>query len=65
MENWGSWGACSLTCGAGSQTRSRTHEINRAAAATGEVKGSYLNITAATYEEVVKRAEYAKNLFPR
>jgi ribulose-bisphosphate carboxylase large chain len=34
--------------------------INRAAAATGEVKGSYLNITAATMEEVYKRAEYAK-----
>merc|ERR1712125_89008 len=34
--------------------------INRASAATGEVKGSYLNITAATMEEVYKRAEYAK-----
>jgi len=34
--------------------------INRASAATGEVKGSYLNITAATMEEVIKRAEYAK-----
>ena len=34
--------------------------INRAATATGEVKGSYLNITAATMEEVYKRAEYAK-----
>jgi ribulose-bisphosphate carboxylase large chain len=32
--------------------------INRAAAATGEVKGSYLN-TAGTMEEVYKRA-YAK-----
>jgi ribulose-bisphosphate carboxylase large chain len=36
--------------------------INRAAAATGEVKGSYLNITAGTMEEVYARAEYAKNL---
>jgi ribulose-bisphosphate carboxylase large chain len=36
--------------------------INRASAATGEVKGSYLNITAATMEEVYKRAEYAKNV---
>jgi ribulose-bisphosphate carboxylase large chain len=34
--------------------------INRASAATGEVKGSYLNVTAATMEEVYKRAEYAK-----
>jgi ribulose-bisphosphate carboxylase large chain len=34
--------------------------INRASAATGEVKGSYLNITASTMEEVYKRAEYAK-----
>jgi ribulose-bisphosphate carboxylase large chain len=36
--------------------------INRAAAATGEVKGSYLNITAATMEEMIIRAEYAKEL---
>nr|AGT21396.1 ribulose-1,5-bisphosphate carboxylase/oxygenase large subunit [Sellaphora pupula]AGT21397.1 ribulose-1,5-bisphosphate carboxylase/oxygenase large subunit [Sellaphora pupula] len=34
--------------------------INRASAATGEVKGSYLNITAGTMEEVYKRAEYGK-----
>jgi len=34
--------------------------INRAAAVTGEVKGSYLNITAATMEEMYTRAEYAK-----
>jgi ribulose-bisphosphate carboxylase large chain len=33
--------------------------INRAAA-TGEVKGSYLNVTAGTMEEVYKRAAYAK-----
>ncbi len=36
--------------------------INRAAAATGEVKGSYLNITAATMEEMYERAEFAKEL---
>ena len=36
--------------------------INRAAAATGEVKGSYLNITAATIEEMYERAEFAKEL---
>merc|ERR1712003_405701 len=29
--------------------------INRASAATGETKGSYLNVTAATMEEVYKR----------
>ena len=36
--------------------------ITRASAATGEVKGSYLNITAGTMEEVYTRAEYAKEL---
>src|SRR6476620_500086 len=36
--------------------------INRAAAATGEVKGSYLNTTAGTMEEVYARAEYAKSV---
>jgi len=34
--------------------------INRAAAASGEVKGSYLNVTAATMEEMYERADYAK-----
>jgi ribulose-bisphosphate carboxylase large chain len=34
--------------------------INRASAASGEVKGSYLNCTAATMEEMYERAEYAK-----
>jgi ribulose-bisphosphate carboxylase large chain len=34
--------------------------INRAAAATGEVKGSYLNITAGTMDEVLTRAEFGK-----
>jgi ribulose-bisphosphate carboxylase large chain len=36
--------------------------INRAVAATGEVKGSYLNVTAATIEEMYTRAEYAKQI---
>jgi len=36
--------------------------IMRASAATGEVKGSYLNITAGTMEEVYTRAEYAREL---
>jgi ribulose-bisphosphate carboxylase large chain len=36
--------------------------INRAVAATGEVKGSYLNVTANTMEEMYARAEYAKEL---
>lgn len=36
--------------------------IMRASAATGEVKGSYLNVTAATMEDVYERAEYAKEL---
>jgi len=34
--------------------------INRASAASGEVKGSYLNVTAATMEEMYERADYAK-----
>jgi ribulose-bisphosphate carboxylase large chain len=36
--------------------------VNRAAAATGEVKGHYLNVTAGTMEEMYKRAEFAKEL---
>jgi ribulose-bisphosphate carboxylase large chain len=36
--------------------------INRAVAVTGEVKGSYLNVTAATMEEMYKRSEYAKEM---
>jgi len=36
--------------------------VNRAEAATGEVKGTYLNITAATMEEMYERAEFAKQL---
>jgi ribulose-bisphosphate carboxylase large chain len=36
--------------------------INRAAAKTGAVKGSYLNVTAATMEEMYERAEFAREL---
>ncbi len=36
--------------------------VNRAAQATGEVKGHYLNVTAATMEEMYERAEFAKEL---
>ena len=36
--------------------------VNRAACMTGEVKGSYLNVTAATMEEMYARAEFAKSL---
>jgi ribulose-bisphosphate carboxylase large chain len=35
--------------------------INKAAAKTGAVKGSYLNVTA-TMEEMYERAEFAKEL---
>jgi ribulose-bisphosphate carboxylase large chain len=35
--------------------------VNRSAAAkTGEVKGSYLNVTAGTMENMYERAEFAK-----
>jgi ribulose-bisphosphate carboxylase large chain len=36
--------------------------VNKAQAATGEVKGSYLNITAGTMEGMYERAELAKEL---
>merc|ERR1711937_204921 len=36
--------------------------INRAAAATGEVKGSYLNITAVNNDEMITRGDFAKEL---
>jgi ribulose-bisphosphate carboxylase large chain len=36
--------------------------VNKAQAATGEVKGTYLNVTAGTMEEMYKRAEFAKEL---
>jgi ribulose-bisphosphate carboxylase large chain len=36
--------------------------VNRAQAATGEIKGTYLNITAGTMEAMYERAEFAKEL---
>src|SRR6201996_1355635 len=36
--------------------------VSRAEAVTGEVKGSYMNVTAGTMEEMYERAEYAKEL---
>jgi ribulose-bisphosphate carboxylase large chain len=36
--------------------------VNRAQAATGEVKGHYLNCTAATMEEMYERAELAREI---
>lgn len=36
--------------------------VNKASAATGEVKGHYMNVTAGTMEEMYKRAEFAKSL---
>jgi ribulose-bisphosphate carboxylase large chain len=36
--------------------------VNRAQAATGEIKGSYLNVSAATMEDMYERAEFAKEL---
>ncbi|MFA1545713.1 form I ribulose bisphosphate carboxylase large subunit [Actinomadura chokoriensis] len=36
--------------------------VNKAQAATGEVKGHYLNVTAATMEDMYERAEFAKEL---
>jgi ribulose-bisphosphate carboxylase large chain len=36
--------------------------VNRAEAATGEIKGTYLNVTAATMEDMYERAEFARDL---
>src|SRR5690349_15505410 len=36
--------------------------VHRADAATGEIKGHYLNVTAATMEDMYERAEFAKEL---
>ncbi|PWI57843.1 form I ribulose bisphosphate carboxylase large subunit [Sulfoacidibacillus thermotolerans] len=36
--------------------------VNKAVAATGEIKGHYLNVTAATMEDMYERAEFAKEL---
>ena len=39
-----------------------TEAVNKASAATGEVKGHYLNVTAATMEDMYERADFAKQL---
>lgn len=36
--------------------------VNKASAATGEIKGSYLNVTAGTMEEMYRRADFAREL---
>jgi ribulose-bisphosphate carboxylase large chain len=36
--------------------------VNRAAEQTGEIKGHYLNVTAATMEQMYERAEFARDL---
>jgi ribulose-bisphosphate carboxylase large chain len=36
--------------------------VNRAQAATGEIKGHYLNVTAGTMEDMYERAEFARQL---
>jgi ribulose-bisphosphate carboxylase large chain len=36
--------------------------VNRAQAATGEIKGHYLNVTAGTMEQMYERAEFANEL---
>lgn len=36
--------------------------VNRAVAASGELKGHYLNVTAATMEDMYERAEFAKEI---
>ncbi len=36
--------------------------VNKAAAASGEIKGHYLNITAGTMEDMYERADFAKQL---
>lgn len=36
--------------------------VNRAMAATGEMKGHYLNVTAGSMEEMYERAEFAKEI---
>lgn len=36
--------------------------VNRAQAATGEIKGTYLNVSAGTMEQMYERAEFAKEL---
>ena len=36
--------------------------VNRAQAETGEIKGHYMNVTAATMEDMYERAEFARDL---
>jgi ribulose-bisphosphate carboxylase large chain len=36
--------------------------VNKASAATGEIKGHYLNVTAATMEDMYERADFARQL---
>ena len=36
--------------------------VNKAISATGEIKGHYLNVTAATMEDMYERAEFAREL---
>src|SRR5450432_430260 len=36
--------------------------VNRASAATGEIKGHYMNVTAGTMEDMYERAEFAKEI---
>ena len=36
--------------------------VNRAQAETGEIKGHYLNVTAATMEDMYERADFARDL---
>src|ERR1700674_1524075 len=36
--------------------------VNRASASSGEVKGHYMNVTAATMEDMYERAEFAKEI---
>ena len=36
--------------------------VNKAQAATGEIKGTFLNVTAATMEDMYERADFAKEL---
>ncbi|HEY0810676.1 MAG TPA: form I ribulose bisphosphate carboxylase large subunit [Longimicrobiales bacterium] len=36
--------------------------VNRAAAESGEIKGHYMNVTAATMEDMYERAEFAKEI---
>src|SRR3954449_11401500 len=36
--------------------------VNRASAVTGEIKGHYMNVTAATMEDMYERAEFAKEI---